>query len=60
MRLHISTHLSSCGVDANKIVKVSLLGSQLDHPAITLGNLSRVGTQVVEAHHLFLHREKVR
>ena len=45
-------------MDANKIVKVCLLGAQLDHPTIALGHLSCIGAQVVEANHLLLHRRK--
>ena len=57
---HISAYLGGRGVDAYKIVKVGLLGAQLDHPAITLGNLSCIGTQVVETNHLFLQRKRIR
>ena len=56
---HVSVYLGGCGVDAYKIVKVGLLGAQLDHPAITLGNLSCIGTQVVETNHLFLQRKRI-
>ena len=56
---HVSAYLGGRGVDAYKIVKVGLLGAQLDHPAITLGNLSCIGTQVVETNHLFLQRKRI-
>ena len=56
---HISAYLGGCGVDAYKIVKVGLLGAQLYHPAVTLGNLSCIGTQVVETNHLFLQRKRI-
>ena len=56
---HISAYLGGRGVDAYKIVKVGLLGAQFDHPAVALGNLSSIRTQVVEANHLFLNKRKV-
>ena len=45
-------------MDAYKIVKVGLLGAQLNHPAIALGDLPCIGTQVVETNYLLLHGKK--
>ena len=41
-------------MDADKIVKVLLGGSQLQHSSEALGHLASVGTQVVEAEDFLL------
>ena len=54
---HISSYLCSRGMNSYKVVKVGLLGTQLDHPAIALGNLPSIGSQVVKSYHLFLQKQ---
>merc|ERR1719192_1649005 len=53
---HGGEGLRSRWVNADKVVKVCLGCSQLDHSSVALGHLASVGTEVVEANHLLLLR----
>ena len=44
-------------MNSYKVVKVGLLGTQLDHSTIALGNLPSIGSQVVKSYHLFLQKQ---
>ena len=46
-------------MNSYKVVKVGLLGTQLDHSAIALGNLPSIRSQVVKSNNLFLQNRPI-